>query len=122
MDAVGEDGNAYEIRLRQSLKNPLDFSVILALRPKDSNRLFRLRRHNGKSHEHKNAIEQDVFYDFHIHASTERYQELGSDEDGFAEPTEAYTDIRTALVFLMHEANISAPQGPQHDLFETEQR
>lgn len=120
MEAVGADGNTYRIVLRQSLLNPLDFSVILALRPKNSNRLFRLRRHNGKSHEHKNAIECDVFYDFHIHESTERYQELGTDEDGYAEPTGAYTDLQSALVFLLKEANIKSPGEAQQDLFEEE--
>jgi len=55
----------------------LDFSIILAYCPEASNQLFRLRRYNGKSHEHTNTIEADKFYNYHIHTATERYQELG---------------------------------------------
>jgi len=48
----GADGNQFRLILRQSDLNPLDFSLILAVQPKDTNLLFRLRRYNGKSHQH----------------------------------------------------------------------
>ena len=67
--------------LRQNKINRLDFSVILAVRVPQSNLLFRLRRYNGKSHEHTNHIEGDTFYDYHIHMATERYQEIGTRKD-----------------------------------------
>lgn len=74
LDVNGEDGNEFRLILRQSLFNTLDFSVILAYRPPQSNILFRLRRYNGKSHEHTNPIEGKTFYEYHIHHATERYQ------------------------------------------------
>jgi hypothetical protein len=73
LDVTGDNGRQYRLILRQSNVNPLDFSVILAVIPPDSNQLFRLRRFNGKSHEHTNPIEGETFYDFHVHSATERY-------------------------------------------------
>ena len=72
-DLVGDNGSEFRVILRQSESNALDFSLILAYRPKGSNQLFRLRRYNGKSHEHTNVLENDTFYDFHVHMATERY-------------------------------------------------
>lgn len=60
------DGSLFKIILRQSRINILDFSVILGYMPPKSNIMFRLRRYNGKSHEHTNVIEKAVFYDFHM--------------------------------------------------------
>jgi hypothetical protein len=77
IDIQGDRGNKFRLVLGQSNFNPLDFSIILAYSPVDTNRLFRLRRYDGKSHEHTNRIEGDTFYDFHIHMATARYQELG---------------------------------------------
>ena len=65
--------------LRQSTVNALDSPLILAVRVPQSNQVFRLRRYNGRSHEHTNHIEGGSFYDFHIHLATERYQELGAE-------------------------------------------
>lgn len=75
LDLKGSSGSEFRLVLRQSLFNPIDFSVILIYRPSNSNQLFRLRRYNGKSHEHTNPIEGAIFYDFHIHQATQRYQE-----------------------------------------------
>lgn len=94
---LGENKNLYRLILQQSNFNILDFSIILALNPPYSNQLFRLLRYNGKSHEHTNHIEGNTFYDYHIHRATERYQELGTSEDTFAEPTERYADFHSAL-------------------------
>ena len=84
LEIRGASGNEFRIILRQSNSNSLDFSIILAVYPPQSNQPFRLRRYNGKSHQHTNIIENDMFYDFHIHKATERYQELGMREDSFA--------------------------------------
>ena len=73
---TGNDGNQFRLILRQSIVNPLDFSVILAVRVPQSTRLFRLQRYNGRSHAHTNSIEGDTFYGYHIHMATERYQEI----------------------------------------------
>ena len=67
----------FRIILRRNHINPLDFSVILAVRVPNSNQLFRLRRYNGNSHEHTNKIENEKLHDFHIHLATKRYQERG---------------------------------------------
>ena len=69
----GESENEFHLILRHNSINLLDFSVILAVQVPRTNRL---RRYNGKSHEHKNSIEKEIFYDFHIHTATERYQVL----------------------------------------------
>lgn len=86
--------------------------------PKDSNQLFRLRRYNGKSHEHTNRIEGNSFYDFHVHMATERYQELGAREDAFAVPSADYWDIQSAMRCLFRDCAISVPATEQPTLFE----
>jgi hypothetical protein len=73
LDIEGVNGNQFRLILRQSSFNGLDFSVILAYCPTGSNQVFRLRRYNGKSHEHTNIIESEKFFDYHIHTATERY-------------------------------------------------
>lgn len=74
---AGRAGSQFRVIFRKSRSNSLDFSVILGVDIPLSNRLFRLRRYNGKSHEHTNQIEGDSFYDFHIPMATERYQLRG---------------------------------------------
>ena len=117
LDLIGDDGSNFRLILRQNQISPLDFSVILAVRIPQSNQIFRLRRYNGKSHEHTNHIEDVTFYDFHIHSATTRYQELGAREDAFAEPTERYADFRGALNCLIDDANFVIPPKSQTELF-----
>ncbi|TAK01000.1 MAG: hypothetical protein EPO39_14985, partial [Candidatus Manganitrophaceae bacterium] len=97
LNLKGADGNEFRIILRQSDFNTLDFSVILAYILPNSNQLFRLRRYNGKSHEHTNKIENEKFYGFHIHQATARYQELGKEEDSYAIPTDHFTEYQGAI-------------------------
>ena len=118
LDLAGIAGSEFRLILRQSQINPLDFSVILAVRVPRSNQIFRLRRYNGRSHEHTNQIESVTFYDFHIHFATERYQELGAREDAYAESTDRYGDFRGALRCLSEDVNLEVPREPQPDLFE----
>ena len=82
---------------------PRDVAYILAVRLPNSTRLFRLRRYNGRSHEHTNRIERVTFYDFHIHEATERYQDLGLDEDAYGEATSRYSDFDTAVQCLVDD-------------------
>jgi hypothetical protein len=110
-------GNTYRLILRESAYNPMDFSVILAISPRSSSVLFRLRRYNGKSHEHTNQIESLTFYDFHIHEATERYQEIGAREDAYAEPTDRYSDLHSALRCLLSDCFFIAPDWEQASLF-----
>ena len=101
LDVKGADGNQFRIVIRLNLKNLLDFSVILGVLPLGSNTLFRLRRYNGKSHEHTNKLEGVKFYDFHIHTATERYQMLGAKEESFAEPCSRYSAYSSALKCML---------------------
>jgi hypothetical protein len=117
LDLVGESNTRYRLVLRQSEFNKLDFSIILAVCPPDSNQLFRLRRYNGKSHEHTNQIEGDVFYDFHIHQATERYQESGAREDTFAESTGRYADFHSALRCMLEDCGFKSSLGAQASFF-----
>jgi len=98
---------------RQSSFNPLDFSIILGCYRPDSNKIFRLRRYNGKSHEHTNRIEGNPFYDFHIHTATERYQNLGMHEDSYAEPTESFSDFFSAMECMLKDCGFGALKAPQ---------
>lgn len=117
MDLTGDSGTAFRLILRQSDFSAMDFSVILAVNPSDTNQLFRLRRYNGKSHEHTNPIERDTFYDFHIHYATERYQDSGLREDVFAEPTDRYSDFHSALECMIADCGFELPQSDQLPLF-----
>ena len=118
LDIPGVDGNQFRLILRQSGFNPLDFSIILAHCAADSNQIFRLRRYNGKSHQHTNTIEAASFYDFHIHTATERYQELGAREDTYAESSNRYYDFSSAVNCLLADCALELPEDPQRKLFE----
>jgi hypothetical protein len=96
-------GSEFVIKIRQSDLNHLDFSIILGYRIPGSYTVFRLRRHNGKSHWHTNPIEEQTFFDFHIHKATERYQALGAREDHYAEVTSRYRDLNGALECMLEE-------------------
>lgn len=112
LDIEGADGSMFRIILRHADLNPLDFSVILGLLVSQTNEIFRLRRHNGKSHEHTNKIEAQTFYDFHIHQATERYQREGLPEDWFAEVTDKYSDFEGALNAMIADTGFVLPSGP----------
>lgn len=77
---------------------------------------FRLRRHNGKSHEHTNKLEGTKSYDYHIYMATERYQEIAEKEDDFAEPTDRYQNFQKALQCMFEDANFTLPDGVQLEL------
>ncbi len=118
MEFTGSAGSEFRLILRQNRVNALDFSIILAVRIPQSNQLFRLRRYNGKSHEHTNLLEGKTFYNFHIHMATERYQEIGTREDAYAEPTDRFGDFHGALQCLVEDANLVVPPEDQGSLFE----
>lgn len=116
LSVTGDDGNRFRLILRQSIVNPLGFSVILAAQIPQSNQIFRLRRYNGRSHEHTNHIEGDTFYDFHIHIATQRYQEAGLREDAYAEITNRYTDFSGALTCMLSDCSFSVEENGQSRL------
>ncbi len=115
VQGIGE--NQFHLILRQADSTPLDFSIILAVCPQNTNQLFRLCRYNGKSHEHTNRIEENTFYDFHIHMATERYQELGMREDAYAEPSDRFWDFHTALRCMLDDCGFDISKNPQLELF-----
>lgn len=117
IDITGAEGHNFRLILRQNEINPLDFSIIIALIPSESNQLFRLKRYNGKSHEHTNRIEKDTFYDFHIHIATERYQDLGVREDSYAEPSDRFSDFHTALQCMFSNCVFEIPDDDRPMLF-----
>lgn len=117
LDLDGADGSAFRVMARRSNFNPLDFSVILAYRVPGSNQVLRLKRYNGKSHEHTNPIERQTFYDFHIHTATERYQRTGNREDTFAEVTDRYANWEQAVTCLFEDCGFVVPDAPQQSLF-----
>lgn len=113
MDVVGGHGATFRIILRESIANPLGFSVILGYCPATTNQVFRLRRYNGKDHAHTNTLERETFYEFHIHQATKRYQNSGLREDAFAEPTDRYADFDGAVHCLLEDCAFELPSGPQ---------
>lgn len=119
LQITGLDGSVFRVIIRRSKFNPLDFSVILAYEPPGTNILFRLRRYNGKSHEHSNRLEGETFYEFHRHTATERYQDAGFREDTFAEADKRFADLREALNCLFKDCGFQLPQRPQLGLFDT---
>jgi len=118
LDVEGANDSEFRLYLRQSNFNTLDFSVILAYRVPGSSQILRLRRYNGKSHEHTNTIEEQTFYDFHIHTATERYQDSGLREDTFAEVSDRYSDLHDAIDCMIHDCGFEAPPDPQTSLFD----
>lgn len=114
----GAEGHEFHITLRQSSIDPLNFSVILGVTVPDTNRIFRLRRYNSKTHSHSNRLERsDMFYSFHIHQATERYQEAGWDEEAYAEPTDRFADLHGAIKCMLQDCGFILPEGEQLDLF-----
>lgn len=121
LDVNGVEKSEFRLILRQSEFNSLDFSVILAYRPPKTNQLFRLRRYNGKSHEHTNTLDGRTFYDFHVHMATERYQdESGQREDAYAEPSGRFGDFRGAIRCMLEDCGFDVPPNLQGTLFEEE--
>lgn len=116
LDITGASGSEFQIIVRQSVVNPLDFSVIIGYSIPTSSVLFRLRRYNGRSHEHTNRIEGITFYDFHIHTATERYQEAGYAEEHYAETTNRYADLSGAIQCVLQDCAFELPPGTQGSL------
>jgi hypothetical protein len=116
MEVDGANGSRFQVRIRQANAQALDFSVILLYYVPKTNVMFRLRRYNGKSHEHTNKIEGQRFFDFHVHTATERYQKAGWDEDAFATPTDRFSDITQAVHCMLQDCGFQLPAGAQLQL------
>lgn len=113
-------GQVFVIKCRQSTENPLDFSIILVWRDENGNE-YRLLRCNGphpschtNRWEKRKGIEGHTFGPcFHIHRATQRYQESDFEIDGFAEPTEVYSDYERAISHLVTLAGFVDPDPPR---------
>jgi len=105
----GDPGNRFVVKIRQSCVNTMNFSVILGYMLPGSYTVFRLRRYNGKSHYHTNVLENERFYDFHVHVATERYQRPGYNEEHFAERTDRYWNLESAIRCLLDECGFGSP-------------
>lgn len=110
----GVNGHRFKIILRQSKINADNFSAILGCYPLNSNKLFNLKRYDGKDHAHTNSIEKQLFqYVYHIHTATERYQEAGDDEEKYAEVTDLYSNLANAFNCLLKDCNFQMPDKQQ---------
>ncbi len=101
--------------------NLLDFSCGLGFIPKARNKVFILRRFNGKSHQHTNKLDgHESFYDFHIHQATEKYQNSSYADEHYAERTDRYTRLEQALDCLLQDCKVtmSAEDNNQGNLFD----
>lgn len=117
MDIDGSNGSRFRVIIRQSKFSSLDCSVILAYQLPNTNRLFILRRYNGKSHTHTNNIEGETFFDFHIHTATERYQARGFRPEHWGTPTDRYADLEGALECMISDCGFITPEDNQLHLF-----
>ena len=106
----------FVVKLRQVVLDTTDFSAIFGYCIPHSNRVFHLRRYNGR-HKYENKLEHNLFLSYHIHQATERYQNVdGADVEAFAEPTDKYADINGALELMLQECNFIKPSGSQLNL------
>jgi hypothetical protein len=117
LDVTSDSGNVFRLILRRSDINHFNFSIILAILRGNSNQVFRLRRYNGNSHLHTNMIEGNEVLGFHIHTATERYQDLGGDEEHYAESTDRYSSYIEALQCMFEECGFKVPDDGQLALF-----
>ena len=103
------DGGLFVVRVRQSVRDPYDFSIILTYEPERGHE-FILRRHNGSSHRHRNSIEGSEFENrCHIHEATERYQRRGTNAEHYAMPTGRFDNVATGLECMLHDSNFAPP-------------
>lgn len=98
----------FKMNIRQSIRDPLDFSVILLYASSNRNSNYRiLIRYNGDHGWHKNSLEGNIVKKQHIHRMTERYQLSQLREDGYAEETDKYVTLNEAINEFMNDMNIS---------------
>ena len=111
-DVSGVSGSEFVVAIRQSILNPFDFSAILVYKVPGLNTTFRLRRYNGKSHVHTNVVEHQRVNGFHIHRGTERYKRQGGlKEDSFAEATNRYWSLESAIDCLIEDCGFVLPMN-----------
>ena len=115
MDMKGQEGNRFRIIMRRNTLEPEDFSAVLVVFPHSRRNPFRLRRYNGPHH-HYNAKERTKVKGCHIHMATQRYQESGLKEDGYAVPTERFSDLENARACLFEDCAVDIAPDSQHEV------
>ena len=74
-------------------------------------------RYNGSYHPHRNHIERNRLVNVcHIHLATQRYILQAAHPDGYAEATDKYESIDSALRCMLVDCNITGvlPNGDAH--------
>lgn len=115
-DVAAPSGNEFVIKIRQTVTNPANFSVILGYKMPGTYSVFRLRRYNGK-HTHTNHLEGERFHNFHIHIATERYQKAGWDEELYAQESTLHYDLNSAVECLLNDCGFIKPTANDLPLF-----
>lgn len=118
----GDFGSKFQLILKQNKFNKTGFCIVLGVYPPGSNKLFHLLRYDGNDHEHSNKglpgdACKSIHYNCHIHQATERYQDAGLKEDGYAEPTTKYGTLNEALDAMIEDCNFVLPEGEITPLF-----
>lgn len=101
----GTEDVTFRVHGRLSIDDPSDFSAILSAKTRQQDII--LIRCNGSSHDHHNFIEKNRIRGTHIHMATARYADMQRKDEGYAEPTDEYSDYEGAVDYLMRLANIS---------------
>jgi hypothetical protein len=109
-DLTSDDGTRFSVFVRQNTMLDDAFSCGLCWLPPSGEQVI-LARYNGGSHPHVNKIEKiKLPMCCHVHRATERHMKIGRSE-GYAEPTDVYSDIDGALRALVDECHISGIDG-----------
>jgi hypothetical protein len=105
-DLESNDGVKFTVFVRENSMLDDDFSCGLCWASPSGESVI-LARYNGGSHPHPNRIEGTKLpMHAHVHRATERYMKAGR-PDGYAEPTDLYSNIGGALRSLIQECSIS---------------
>lgn len=108
----GVSGNNFIVFVRENVSLANDFTVgIRYVSPSGVH--YRLRRYNGNSHKHTNHLERldgepdhSFSGEFHIHLATERYLKKRKKIDGYAEISNSFSSLQTALDMLVADGII----------------
>jgi len=114
---LGDDGTEFTIIVRQSVANPLRFSVIVACPAPGLTTRFLLRRYNGDHGRHTNRLEGTVVRGPHRHIATERYQAAGFDEEAYAETDRRFVDVAGAIDAAIADCSFVTVMPDQLSLF-----
>ena len=118
LDLTGEAATGFRLILRQSRINGLDFSIILAVLVPQTTQVFGCAATTAGVTNTPTRSRTRRSTTFTFHFATERYQELGAREDGYARPTDRYGTFQDALDCLFMDANVSVPPKAQGELFD----